>query len=101
MTKAQYFEMCEMLGNELVEADIPVELEDMYDEVQEAFSVYGMLQDSWDTMNGLYMGKVYSGIQDIMNIMAVEDQKTCLLIIKIIDYQRSKLVNSNKKKATK
>ena len=44
MTKAQYFEMCEMLGNELVEADIPVELEDMYDEVQEAFSVYGMLQ---------------------------------------------------------
>ena len=35
MTKEQYFEMCEMMGSEPVEDEIPVEFDDLYSEVGE------------------------------------------------------------------
>ncbi len=96
MTREQYFEMCEALGSEPIEAEIPVEYEDLLDEVQEAVGVYNMLQDNWDTMNGIYLGKQYSGIRDIMQILDIEDTKTCYSIINIIDRTRSEILNAKK-----
>ena len=43
MTKEQYFEMCEMLGSQPVDSEIPVELDDFPVEVQQAFLVYKQL----------------------------------------------------------
>lgn len=90
-------EMCEMMGTEPTEEEMPVELEDLHDEVQEAFSVYTMLTDIWDSMGGSYIGKQMAGISDIMDIMGVEDKRACLYILSIIDRTRSKLINSKKK----
>lgn len=96
MTKESYFEMCEMLGTEPKDDEIPIEYEDLYDEVQEAISVYNMLQDQWDTMNGLYLGKILSGIVDILDIAQVEDRQTCYKIIQLLDSNRSKIINDKK-----
>jgi len=96
MTKDLYFEMCNTLGTDPKEEEIPIEYEDLLDDVQEAIMVYNMLMDNWDTMNGFYLGKAISGISDIFNIAEIEDEKTCFAIIQIIDNVRSKMINSKK-----
>ena len=39
MTKEMYFEMCEALGNDPVESEIPVELDDFPLEIQELLNM--------------------------------------------------------------
>ncbi len=91
-----YFQMCEALGSTPKPEEIPVEFEDLVEEVQETIIVYNMLQDNWDTMNGLYMGKILLGISDIFDIAGVDDRKTCFTIIQIIDNVRSSIINTKK-----
>jgi hypothetical protein len=100
MTKSAYFEMCEMLGSEPVESEVPVDFEDFYIDVQEALGIYQKLKDEWDTMNGVYLGKSYAGILDIFTILEVpvEDHKTLYTLIGIIDTHRSKALEDAKPK---
>jgi hypothetical protein len=92
MTKDAYFEMCEALGNEPIEEEIPVEMDDFPQEVQEAIGVYYKLRDEWDTMNGVYLGKSYAGFADILNILEIPQENRKLLLdwIAIMDAARSK-----------
>lgn len=88
--------MCELLGSEPVDSEIPIEYGDLPDDVQEAIVVYNMLQDNWDTMNGLYLGKQYSGLSDIFEIAEIEDRRTCFKIIQMLDSERSSILNEKK-----
>jgi len=99
MTKDQYFEMCEMLGNEPVESEVPVEFEDFTIEVQQAFNIYRMLRDEWDTMNGNYLGKSFIGIKDVLEATEIEpsEQKFIIMLIRMIDNVRSDEINNKKK----
>ena len=99
MTKEQYFEMCEQLGTEPIDEEIPIEFEDLNDDVQEAFVVYNMLQDMWDTMNGGYLGKNFAGIKNIFEMMDIESPKSCFNLLSIIDAERSKQLNNKIKEA--
>jgi hypothetical protein len=99
MTKEQYFEMCEMLGSQPSEEEIPVEFEDFPLEVQEAYLLYNILSDNWDGMSGTYMGKDLSGIKDIMEIYGIEDARLTLQLINSIDSTRRTIINN--KRATK
>jgi hypothetical protein len=92
MTKEQYFEMCEALGTEPDPLEIPIEFDDLHLEVQEAYSIYLMMQDTWDTMNGNYTGKNYSGFLDILALYEVEDTKQVFTIIKKLDEYRTKSI---------
>lgn len=94
MTKEQYFEMCAMLGSEPLEEEIPVELADLPLEVQEAYRVYVLLNDNWDSFGGNYLGKNMSGLLDIMNILEIEDKVTILNIIQILDRNRMNQVQA-------
>lgn len=100
MTKDAYFEMCEMMGSEPVEEEIPVEFGDFPLTVQQAFSIYGKLRDEWDTMNGVYLGKSYAGILDILILLEVpvEDRRTIFDLLGIIDGHRSTAIAANKPK---
>jgi hypothetical protein len=100
MTKAAYFEMCEVLGNEPLEEQIPVEYDDLSIDVQEALSIYSKLKDEWDAMNGIYLGKSYSGILDIFNILEVpvEDRRVMFDLIGSIDKVRSKALEAKRPK---
>lgn len=102
MTKDSYFEMCEMLGSEPVESEIPVEFDDFPLEMQQAFAVYRMLRDEWDTMNGNYLGKSLIGIKDLLEATEIdlEDQKFVVMLVRMIDQVRSDEIN-NKLKTTK
>lgn len=99
MTKEQYFEMCEMMGSEPVESEIPVEFDDFPLEVQQAFNAYRMLRDEWDTMNGNYLGKSLIGVKDVLEATEIEhsDQKFIVMLIRMIDNVRSDEINNKKK----
>lgn len=94
MTKETYLEMCEMLGQEPNEADIPPDINDFPHIVQLSLVIYSFLEDRWDTMGGMYLGKVYSTIFDFFRLYEVDNQEALLILefIQHIDAVRSKLV---------
>jgi hypothetical protein len=92
--------MCEALGSDPVESEIPTEYEDLPLEVQEAVRIYNNLQDSWDYMGGNYIGKNLTGFKDILSIfeVAVEDHRAVYELIMRIDRIRSKSIQDSKPK---
>jgi hypothetical protein len=68
--------------------------------VQEAFGIYFKLRDEWDTMNGIYMGKSYAGLKDILDIQEVDaqDRKYILDWLTVIDSARSKSIELQRPK---
>ena len=98
MTKASYFEMCEMMGSDPVDSEIPVEYDDFPLEVQQALSVYRMLRDEWDAMSGMYLGKSLIGITEIMDATEIdpEDRKLTITLIRMIDSVRQEQINTKK-----
>ena len=100
MTKDQYFEMCEALGSEPLESEIPVDYEDLALEVQEALRIYNNLQDTWDYMGGNYIGKNLTGFMDILKIFEVEpaDHRATYELVMHIDRIRAKSIQDQKPK---
>lgn len=94
MTKDTYFEMCEMLGQEPIESEIPVELSDFPDIIQQCFVIYGILADTWDPMGGNYLGKDYAIIFKLFEIYEVDAAEILLSLdfLQHIDSVRSKLI---------
>lgn len=103
MTKEAYFEMCEMLGSEPLDEEVPLELDDFPWLVQQAFVIYGMLSDIWEGMSGSYLGKDYSLLFNLFDLYGIDSAEEKLLatdFIKQIDAVRSKILYE-KQKATK
>jgi hypothetical protein len=102
MTKDAYFEMCEMLGSEPVESEIPVELDDFPDLVQQTFYIYSMLADTWDPMGGNYLGKNYSILFDILQLYEYTQQESIFIIelIHEMDAARGELIAQKLKQKT-
>ena len=84
MTKDQYLAMCEMLGSDPVDSEIPVEYGDLPREVQKAYEVFQYLPDRLDGFSGTYLGKDMAGISDIMDILHVDDKYHTLFFLRII-----------------
>ncbi len=93
--------MCEALGAEPIDSEIPVEFDDLLLDVQEAMVIYHTLQDNWDGMSGNYLGKNFSGLSDVLELYEVEDKKTTFTLIRKIDEIRSNIIISKKKKPAK
>jgi hypothetical protein len=102
MSKDHYYEMCEALGSEPIEEEIPIEITDFPQEVQEAFTMYYMLKDMWDSMGGGYMGKDTSTLFNYFDLYEIEkpDRLFIISIIQHIDYARGKVI-SNKLNASR
>jgi hypothetical protein len=100
MSKERYLEMCDMMGSDPVDSEIPVEYEDFPLDVQQALSVYRMLKDEWEGFNGLYLGKSFIGLTEILDYMEVDtsDRKLTVQLIKLIDNVRIELINKREQK---
>jgi hypothetical protein len=94
MTKDKYFEMCEMMGSEPVDSEIPIELEDFPELVIQCFLIYRILPDIWDTMNGNYLGKDYSLIFSLFKLYSLDESEHLLSInfLQEMDACRSKVI---------
>lgn len=99
--------MCHMLGEEPIDEEIPVEIDDFPLLVQTAFAIYGILTDRWDTFSGYYLGKDYTLLFALLELHQVEtcEKPLILEVLQYIDNIRSKIiadkVKSNKSPATK
>jgi len=102
MTKEAYFEMCESLGSEPIDSEIPLDYNDLPVDAQEALQMYNKLRDEWDGFNGIYLGKNYAGILDIFSILEVpvEDRRTMFELINMIDLHRKNAI-AEQREATK
>lgn len=102
MTKDMYFEMCEQLGQEPVEDEIPFELSDFPDIVQSTFIIYGILSDNWDPMGGNYMGKDYSIVFNLFELYDIDsvDRLLCMNMLQHMDGVRSKSISEKIKAKT-
>ena len=91
-----YFEICEQMGSEPIEEEIPVDMEDFPIEIQQVLNIYFKLRDEWDGMSGSYMGKSYAGLGDILDIHGIEkaDKEYVLDWLTVIDRIRSKIIES-------
>ena len=95
--------MCEMLGSDPVDEEVPLELDDFPWLVQQAFVIYGMLSDIWEGMSGSYLGKDYSLLFNLFDLYGIDSAEEKLLatdFIKQIDAVRSKILYE-KQKASK
>jgi hypothetical protein len=99
MNKHQYFEMCEMMGTEPVEADIPVEISDFPDLVQQGFQIYSCLRDVWEGMSGTYMGKDMSTLFDFFRLYQIDEaeQMFVLNVLRQLDFCRSEVLSRKQK----
>ena len=86
MTQEAYFEMCEALGTEPLEEEIPVEIQDFPDTIQNSFAMYNVLSDIWDTMGGNYLGKDYSILFNLFELYDIDDQQEKLLHLNIMQH---------------
>lgn len=95
-----YFEICEQMGSEPIEEEIPVDMEDFPIEIQQVLNIYFKLRDEWDGMSGSYMGKSYAGLGDILDIHGIEraDKEYVLDWLTAIDRIRSKIIESAQSK---
>lgn len=100
MTKDAYFEMCEALGSEPIEEEIPLEIDDLPTEAQTAILLFNGLKDIWDHMNGTYLGKQRETISQHFDLMGVpeEDRRILYELICDIDNIRVKMVMDKKPK---
>ena len=96
MTKEQYYEMCEQLGTEPIETEVPVDINELPIEVQRAFSIYRYLPDINDSMTGYYGGKDFSPLASILAIKNIEDQDVILDFITYINSEYTRSINKNK-----
>lgn len=99
MTKDTYYEMCELLGNEVVESEIPVDLSDFPTEIQTCFHIYGLLSDIWEPMSGSYLGKDFANIFEYFRLYGIEpcEQLFAISVIKSIDGARSSVISQKQK----
>lgn len=98
MTAEAYFDLCEELGSEPVDSEIPVDINDMPDEVQMAYHVYHVLPLDYDSMSGNFFGRDLTLCGQIMDIMSIEDKQTILKVLIIINDVERSVINSKRGK---
>ena len=82
MTADQYLLMCEQMGWEPKEEDLPQDGSNLSLECQQALTVLNALPDIWDGMNGVWLGKDYSGLDTILDIYSIEDKRDVFELLK-------------------
>jgi hypothetical protein len=94
MSKEQYFEMCDALGTEPKEDEIPIEVTDFPPQVQEVIKVFNHLPDRWDSLSGTYFGKDYSILPFLIKVFGVEDVETMFLVLTIAESSLSEIYSN-------
>ena len=63
------------MGKEPVEEDIPIEPSDLSLNCQQALLLFSILPDKIEGMNGIWLGKEFSGIGNIFDFYEIEDRR--------------------------
>lgn len=100
MTQETYYDMCEQLGIDPEDGDIPVTFDDLSIQTQHAFNIFQYLPDNWDSMNGVYLGKSFDNIEFIFELLEI-DRSNWLSVINLLNTiitLRMKKINNKRRK---
>lgn len=97
MTKERYLDLCEELGSEPIESEMPIELQDMPVEVEQAYRVYSILPANFDSFNGVYYGKFLEQAPSIMRLLDTDPKQEIMKLLIIIDSIEREEINRKRK----
>ncbi len=98
MSIDQYLLMCEQMGWEPKEEEIPIDPASLPLESQQALVLLNALPDKWEGMNGVWLGKDYAGLADIMSIYQINDNKLEVFeLLKVCEAQLGKYYEQKRK----
>ena len=84
MTRERYLEMCEQMGNDPLEEEIPPDLEDLPEIVNLAVNTFNMLGDRRYTVIG-YVGKDYTNLKYYIELYGIEDIEYFMVLLSWLD----------------
>ena len=73
------------MGQEPDPAKMPLDSSEFPEEVQVAFFMFSLLQDSWDGASASYLGKDWAQCSQLFELYEVEDPKTTMYFMKIYE----------------
>lgn len=85
------------MGVEPKEEDIPKDPSTFSLEAQQALVLMNALPDNWEGMNGVWLGKDYSGLIDIMNIYGIEQQREVFELLRVCEDELGKYYAQKRK----
>ena len=85
------------MGVEPKEEDIPKDPSTFSLEAQQSLVVMNALPDNWDGMNGVWLGKDYSGLGDILDIFEITRKREVFELLKICEEELNKYYSSKRK----
>ncbi len=97
MTQEQYLLMCEQMGWEPNPDEIPMELGDLSYEAQIAVMLFQVLPDRIEGMNGVWLGKDFSGLGDIMMLYGIEGNREAFDLLQFIIVEAGKHYENQRK----
>jgi len=99
MTRESYLDMCEAMGSEPIDEEIPVGAEDLLYETVRALAIYSYLPDRFDGMSG-FPFKELTSLPILLRAQEVESPEDILYvmsILKILDADNIEQFNSKNK----
>ena len=85
------------MGVEPKDEDIPKDPSTFSLEAQQALTLLNALPDNWEGMNGIWLGKDYSGLLDIMDIYNIQEKREVFELLKSCEEELSKFYAQKRK----
>ena len=85
------------MGVEPKEEDIPKDPSTFSLEAQQSLVLLNALPDIWEGMNGIWLGKNYNGLMDIMDLYSIEKKKEVFELLKVCESELSKFYSQKRK----
>ena len=73
------------------EDEIPLDISDISYNSQQALFLFNILPDKIEGMNGMWLGKEYAGLTDIMDIYEIDNRKDVLDLFQVCIREASKV----------
>jgi hypothetical protein len=89
--------MCEQMGWEPNEEEMPKDPGFLPFEVQTALLVFNILPDKFEGMSGTWMGKDFSALEAIMNIYDIDNRKEVFEYVLLIQREYSDYYSKQQK----
>ena len=97
MTQEQYLLMCEQMGWDPDEEEMPLEMGDLSYEAQIALILFNVLPDKIEGMNGIWLGKDFAGLGDIMELYGIEGNRDAFDLLQHCIAEASKFYEEQRK----
>ena len=97
MTRERYLEMCEQMGNEPLDEEIPPNYEDMPEVIIVALTTFSLLGDRIYPDIG-YIGKDYTNLDHYIDVFGIDDKEYFMSILSWRDSRMIKKASEEMKK---